>query len=74
MSAKKRQAPLERKAYSLAEAAAVAGVSLFTVKEACDRGDLVKRYPSSRPVILAEDLESWLRSLPTARRSFEHDH
>jgi hypothetical protein len=69
VSAKKRQAPIERKAYTLAEAAAVAGVGLTVIKEACDRGDLIKRYPTSRPVILADDLESWLRSLPTERRS-----
>jgi len=68
VSAKKVQAPIERKAYTLAEAAAVAGVGITVIKEACDRGDLIKRYPTSRPVILADELESWLRQLPTERR------
>lgn len=69
MSAKKRQAPMERKAYTLAEAAAVCGVGLTVIKEACDRGDLIKRYPTSRPVILADELDSWLKSRPTERRA-----
>ena len=69
MSAKKRQAPIERKAYTLAEAAAVCGVGLTVIKEAADRGELVKRYPTSRPVILADELEAWLRSLPSERRT-----
>jgi hypothetical protein len=69
VSAKKRQAPIERKAYTLAEAAAVCGVGLTVIKEAADRGELVKRYPTSRPVILADELEAWLRSLPSERRT-----
>jgi hypothetical protein len=69
VSAKKRQAPIERKAYTLAEAAAVCGVGITVIKEAADRGELIKRYPTSRPVILADELEAWLRSLPSERRT-----
>lgn len=69
MTAKKRQALEGRLAFTLPEAAEVAGVGVTAIKEAADRGELLKRYPTSRPVILAEDLEAWLRSLPTERPS-----
>lgn len=65
----KRPAPVERKAYTLPEAAIVCGVGLTVIKEAADRGDLIKRYPSSRPVILADELDAWLKSRPTDRRT-----
>lgn len=54
-----------KKAFSLPEAAEVASVGLSTLKAAIDRGDLPKRYPSGRPIVLATDLEKWLESLPT---------
>lgn len=54
-----------KKAYSLPEAAEVASVGLSTLKAAIERGDLPKRYPSGRPIVLATDLEKWLESLPT---------
>jgi hypothetical protein len=54
-----------KKAYTIPEAAKVASVGESTLKAATDRGDLPKRYPSSRPVILASDLDKWLESLPT---------
>ena len=68
MSVKKVQAPIERIAYTLPEAAVVAGVGITVIKEACDRGDLIKRYPTSRPVIRVADLEAWMENLPTERR------
>lgn len=63
----KRPIPTERKAYTLPEAALVAGVSLTVIKDAADSGDLVKRYPTSRPVILASELDDWLKSRPTEK-------
>jgi hypothetical protein len=54
-----------KKAYTIPEAAEVASVGESTLKLAIDRGDLPKRYPSSRPIILESDLLAWLESLPT---------
>lgn len=54
-----------KKAFTIPEAAIVASVGETTLKAATDRGDLPKRYPSSRPIILASDLDKWLESLPT---------
>lgn len=54
-----------KKGFTLPEAADVASVGLSTLKAAVDRGDLPKRYPSGRPIILASDLDAWLESLPT---------
>lgn len=63
----KRPTPTERKAYTLPEAALVAGVGLTVIKEAADSGELIKRYPTSRPVILAAELDDWLKSRPTEK-------
>lgn len=32
-----------------------------------DRGDLTVRYPTSRPVVLADELRDWLESQPSER-------
>jgi hypothetical protein len=55
----------EKKAYTIPEAAEVASIGESTLKAAIERGDLPRRYPSTRPVILASDLDKWLESLPT---------
>jgi excisionase family DNA binding protein len=57
----------DKKAYTIPEAAKVTSVGESTLKDAIDRGDLPKRYPSSRPIILESDLDKWLESLPTER-------
>lgn len=54
-----------KKAFTIPQAAEVASVGESTLKAAIDRGDLPRRYPSTRPVILASDLDKWLESLPT---------
>lgn len=54
-----------KKGYTIPEAAAVASIGESTLKAAIDRGDLPRRYPSTRPIILASDLDKWLESLPT---------
>lgn len=51
-------------AYTLDEAAAASGVSRTTINEALAKGSLVATYPTSRPVILAADLQDWLDTLP----------
>lgn len=56
---------LSKKGYTIPEAAAVASVGESTLRAAIKRGDLPQRYPSTRPVILASDLDNWLESLPT---------
>jgi hypothetical protein len=59
--------PLDHRkhAFTIPEAAAVASVGESTLRAAIKRGDLPQRYPSTRPVILASDLDNWLQSLPS---------
>lgn len=52
-------------AYSLQEAAAATGYSARTLSIAIRRHDLLARYANSKPIILADELQDWLRSLPT---------
>lgn len=52
-------------AYNLDEAAAATGYSTSTLRIAIRRNDLVARYANTKPVLLAEELLDWLRSLPT---------
>ena len=52
-------------AFTIPEAAAVASVGESVLRRAIKSGDLPQRYPSTRPVILASDLDNWLESLPT---------
>lgn len=59
---------LEKLAYPIPEAAEAAGVSEKVLRQAINKGDLQRRYPSSRPVILTTDLQEWLESLPNSPR------
>jgi len=54
---------------SYEDAAAVVGVSVDVIRRAVRAGDLVPRYPTSRPVLLRRDLEEWVESAPTERPS-----
>jgi hypothetical protein len=56
-------------AYDVSEAARVAGVSVDTLRRAMKKGDLSARYPTSKPVILRTELEAWLLSTPSEKRS-----
>ncbi|WP_102157663.1 helix-turn-helix domain-containing protein [Zhihengliuella halotolerans] len=56
---------MEKLAYTIEEAAGVVGVSKDTIRAHIKRGDLVARYPSSRPVIAADELREWFEALPT---------
>lgn len=57
-----RLAPL---AYTIPDAAAASGVSDKTLRRAIAKGDLPVRYPTARPVVLADDLHAWLANTPT---------
>lgn len=54
-------------AYTIAEAAAACGVSEPVIRRAIRKGDLVPRFPTSRPVIPADELDDWIKSAPTQR-------
>ena len=54
-------------ALTLPQAAEACGVSVEIIRRAVDKGDLIPRYPSSRPVVLVKDVEAWLESRPTSR-------
>ena len=58
---------LAKIAYTVAEAAAACGVSEPVIRRAQAKGDLVYHYPTSRPVILADDLREWIESKPVER-------
>lgn len=57
----------DRLAYTYDDAARAAGVSVKVIRRAVHDGHLAPVYPTSRPVILAEELMDWLRSCPTTR-------
>lgn len=56
---------VNKKGFTIPAAAEIASVGESTLRAAIDRGELPKRYPSNRPIILASDLDKWLESLPT---------
>lgn len=56
---------MSKLAYTLDEAAEACGVSREVIRQAIRAGDLVQVFPTSRPVILREDLERWITSKPT---------
>lgn len=55
-------------AVTIDEAADMAGVSRSVLKRALATGDLVARYPSTRPVIFVDELRKWLEACPTQSR------
>ncbi|ALE91797.1 hypothetical protein AOC05_04820 [Arthrobacter alpinus] len=52
-------------AYNLEEAAEATGYSVGTLRIAIRRNDLLARYANTKAIILADELQEWLRSLPT---------
>ena len=54
-----------QRAWRVDDAAAAYGVSRDVLYAAARNGDLVFRYPTSRPVIDDDEMQRWLRSLPT---------
>lgn len=55
--------------YNIKQAAEVTGMSRDVIGAAIKRGDLIAHYPTSRPVILHEELEAWIKSTPTEPKS-----
>lgn len=53
-----------RLAVPLPEAGEVCGYSDDSIRAAIRRGDLVPSYANSKPVLMLEELERWLRALP----------
>ena len=56
-------------AYDVKGAAEATGHSVDVVRRAIRSGELTPRYPTSKPVILADDLRRWVASAPTERAS-----
>ena len=56
---------MTQQAYNIQQAAQVYGVSPDVIRAHIRKGNLVPRYPSSRPVLDAQDLKEWFESLPT---------
>lgn len=54
-------------AYTVQEAAESCGVSEPVIRRAVENGDLTFHYPTSRPVLLAEDLRDWIATAPLVR-------
>lgn len=51
--------------YSVREAADATGLSVDTIRAAIRTGRLEARYPTSKGVILATELDRWLEAAPT---------
>jgi len=56
-------------AYTITEAADACGVSEPIIRRAIAAGDITARYPTSRPVIEADELRDWLTTRPTEKAS-----
>lgn len=55
----------DKKAFTIQEAAAAYGVSADVVRAHIKRGELAARYPTSRPIIDAAELDNWFNALPS---------
>lgn len=64
MDVTRRRAKL---AYTYEEAAEAVGVSVRTIRRLVHDGDLAAKYPTSKPVIPASELEAWFESLSSER-------
>ncbi len=51
--------------YTVQEAAEATGVSDRTIRRAIQSGHLIAIYPTTRPLIPAEELREWLASMPS---------
>lgn len=58
---------LDKIAYSLPNFAAAVDLSLEKIRQHIARGELVPSYVDSKPLIMREEGERWLRSRPTER-------
>lgn len=55
---------LTKLAYSIPSLAEAVDLSVASIREAIDKGDLVPKYPNRKPVIPAAEAQRWLDSLP----------
>ncbi|WP_323986258.1 MerR family transcriptional regulator [Microbacterium plantarum] len=51
-------------AYSIPDLAEAVGLSVSSIRDAIDRGDLRPKYPNRKPIIPAGEAERWIASLP----------
>lgn len=58
---------LPKIAYDVDQAADATSHSKDVIRRAIRAGELVARYPTSKPVIRAEDLQAWIDRSPTER-------
>ena len=56
---------MSKLAYSIPEAAEVASTSVSVLRRKIAAHELTVRYIGTKPVVLAEELASWLQSLGT---------
>lgn len=55
--------------YNMAGAIAASGIGETTIKAAIRDNELIAHYVGNKLVIRAVDLDEWIQSLPTERRS-----
>lgn len=68
MTARPTIAEKDKIGYSIYEAAEATGVSDATIRRAIRDGYLAAYYPTSRAVILREELVAWIKASPAERR------
>lgn len=52
-------------AVTVQQAAAMTGMSVDVIRRAINAKNLVAHYPTSRPVVLVDELRAWIKSTPT---------
>jgi excisionase family DNA binding protein len=63
----KEKVPLsQRLSLSTEEASALTGIGLTSIRQAINSEALVARKHGSRTIILRDDLQAWLKTLPKA--------
>lgn len=58
---------IDKLSYSLDDFAVAVGLSKEKVRQFIARGELVPSYADAKPLIMREEGERWLRSLPAER-------
>ena len=58
---------LEKLAYSIPNFAAAVDLSVTTIYDAIKAKELTPSYPNRKPLIMREEGERWLRTLPAER-------
>lgn len=63
-------ADLDKLSYSIENFAKATDLGVTTIREAIKSGDLIARYPNSKPIIAREDGLLWLRSLAVEKPGY----